>query len=400
MANKHRQRRRRQHEDDLRRERQSDLEVAKRQRSRSNTPCESPPHEPAAAATRAELELEHWRHLRARAVARLREEIEFVHEEWYSAAPIRGADGVLDWFRWQCKLRSLDNSPFGGFVFTLAISFPDSYPSKPPVIEFVTPTRHPNVVQEPSGRGRLYCPMLRTWAQDSWLTRRGTRSLALVHHLRLLLAWPEGGFISGTDFSPEAARAWTEPHAYAGAWSMRTHRLFPHEKRAKVVYWLWLAKQLSALPMLGGTAALLDLWVPHLMPRLMGDARTLALDPEPPHSPERGPPQQVVKSPASVLVVRVTAWREPRHQDLHFKIKSSMLMHKLMLAYCARRGYSLDTARFLFKGRVIGIHESAAKLGMLEGDVIVQVPTELAEEALQAYQAGDDTYGQTDDDLL
>ena len=53
-----------------------------------------------------------------------------------------------------------------------------------------------------------------------------------------------------------------------------------------MVYWLWLAKQLSALPMFD---ALLDLWVPHMMPRLLGDARTLAHDPEPPPSPERGP---------------------------------------------------------------------------------------------------------------
>ena len=116
-----------------------------------------------------------------------------------------------------------------------------SYPSKPPVIEFVTPTRHPNIVIEPGGRGRLVCPMLRTWTPESWLTRRGSRSLALVHHLRLLLASPEGGFIGGTEFSAEVARGWTEPHAYAGPWSAATHRLFPAEKRAKALFWLsWI----------------------------------------------------------------------------------------------------------------------------------------------------------------
>ena len=69
-------------------------------------------------------------------------------------------------------------------------------------------------------------------------------------------------------------------------------------------------------------------------------------------------------------------------QDIHFKIKSTMLMHKLMLAYCARRGCSLDAVRFLFRGRVIGIHESASKLGMQDSDVIVQVPSDLPAVAL------------------
>ena len=69
-------------------------------------------------------------------------------------------------------------------------------------------------------------------------------------------------------------------------------------------------------------------------------------------APSPHPTASQVKTPASVMVVRVTAWGEPRHQDLHFKIKSTMLMHKLMLAYCARRGCSLDTARFVFKGQV------------------------------------------------
>ena len=48
--------------------------------------------------------------------------------------------------------------------------------------------------------------------------------------------------------------------------------------------------------------------------------------------------------------------------------------------------------------QVIGIHECAAKLGMQEGDVIVQVPTPLTADALEAYANGDDSYGRTDDE--
>ena len=51
--------------------------------------------------------------------------MEFVHEDWYNAAPIIDDEGVVDWLRWQLKLKSLDNSPFAGFVFTLALTFPD-----------------------------------------------------------------------------------------------------------------------------------------------------------------------------------------------------------------------------------------------------------------------------------
>ena len=48
--------------------------------------------------------------------------------------------------------------------------------------------------------------------------------------------------------------------------------------------------------------------------------------------------------------------------------------------------------------QVIGIHECAAKLGIQEGDVIVQVPTPLTADALEAYANGDDSYGLTDEE--
>mmetsp|Transcript_21804 Transcript_21804/g.45437 ORF Transcript_21804/g.45437 Transcript_21804/m.45437 type:complete len:168 (+) Transcript_21804:245-748(+) len=46
---------------------------------------------------------------------------------------------------WSALLPGPPDSPYSGYVFSLSLTCPSTYPLQPPVIKFVTPIFHPNI---------------------------------------------------------------------------------------------------------------------------------------------------------------------------------------------------------------------------------------------------------------
>ncbi|KAJ5080208.1 ubiquitin-conjugating enzyme family protein [Anaeramoeba ignava] len=59
--------------------------------------------------------------------------------------------GIVDdnIFLWEAIITGPEETPFEGGIFSLKLSFPQEYPSKPPRVKFVTQMFHPNIF--PSG---------------------------------------------------------------------------------------------------------------------------------------------------------------------------------------------------------------------------------------------------------
>jgi small ubiquitin-related modifier len=56
--------------------------------------------------------------------------------------------------------------------------------------------------------------------------------------------------------------------------------------------------------------------------------------------------------------------------EVHFKIKRTTQLKKLMAAFCERQGMSLQNARFSFEGRVLQEEDTPALLEMEDHDMI------------------------------
>ena len=50
-----------------------------------------------------------------------------------------------DMFKWDCKIKGPEHSPYAGGNFILRIEFPPQYPFKAPTLKFMTKIYHPSV---------------------------------------------------------------------------------------------------------------------------------------------------------------------------------------------------------------------------------------------------------------
>eukprot|EP00389_Voromonas_pontica_P016946 GDKH01026528.1.p1 GENE.GDKH01026528.1~~GDKH01026528.1.p1 ORF type:complete len:90 (+),score=33.97 GDKH01026528.1:133-402(+) len=57
-------------------------------------------------------------------------------------------------------------------------------------------------------------------------------------------------------------------------------------------------------------------------------------------------------------------------QEVHFRIKRSTRLEKLMQAYCQRLGQSFDAVRFMFDGDRLDKAATPTEVGLEDGDVI------------------------------
>ena len=76
--------------------------------------------------------------------------------------------------------------------------------------------------------------------------------------------------------------------------------------------------------------------------------------------------------------------------DAHFQIKKSTTMRKLMDEYCRRFVPQGSHVRFLVQGEVIAQEDTADKLGLKEGDLIIAV---LDEDRAVSYGGSGDSGG-------
>eukprot|EP00048_Salpingoeca_helianthica_P015228 m.225703 g.225703 ORF g.225703 m.225703 type:complete len:104 (+) comp16764_c0_seq1:48-359(+) len=58
------------------------------------------------------------------------------------------------------------------------------------------------------------------------------------------------------------------------------------------------------------------------------------------------------------------------NSEVHFKIKKTTTMRKLIEAYCSRQGVAANSVRFMFDGKAINPDDTPAKLEMEENDAI------------------------------
>jgi len=94
------------------------------------------------------------------ATKRINRELAELHKN-----PIEGVtiDAESDIFKWTVQLQGPKGSPYAGGTFKLTLKFADSYPFKPPVLNFTTKIYHPNVMNDEDGS---MC--LGTLRSDQW----------------------------------------------------------------------------------------------------------------------------------------------------------------------------------------------------------------------------------------
>ncbi len=63
----------------------------------------------------------------------------------FMAAPLKTANGELNFSIWKCKIPGPKDSPFDGGLFSLKLEFPKNYPERAPVVFFTPPLFHPNI---------------------------------------------------------------------------------------------------------------------------------------------------------------------------------------------------------------------------------------------------------------
>jgi len=86
------------------------------------------------------------------ATSRLREERKAWRKEHpfgFVAKPVKGGDGSLNLYQWDCVIPGKKNTGWAGGNYRLSMTFKDDYPSSPPKCKFDPPLFHPNVY--PSG---------------------------------------------------------------------------------------------------------------------------------------------------------------------------------------------------------------------------------------------------------
>ena len=64
-----------------------------------------------------------------------------VSNEGITGGPI----DVSNIYEWQASITGPENTPYAGGTFKLSVSFPTTYPFKPPTVKFITPVYHPNI---------------------------------------------------------------------------------------------------------------------------------------------------------------------------------------------------------------------------------------------------------------
>eukprot|EP00036_Acanthoecidae_sp_10tr_P009166 CAMPEP_0182920946 /NCGR_PEP_ID=MMETSP0105_2-20130417/3827_1 /TAXON_ID=81532 ORGANISM="Acanthoeca-like sp., Strain 10tr" /NCGR_SAMPLE_ID=MMETSP0105_2 /ASSEMBLY_ACC=CAM_ASM_000205 /LENGTH=99 /DNA_ID=CAMNT_0025058421 /DNA_START=63 /DNA_END=362 /DNA_ORIENTATION=- len=74
-----------------------------------------------------------------------------------------------------------------------------------------------------------------------------------------------------------------------------------------------------------------------------------------------------VKEEGDFINLRVVA---QDNQELHFKIKRSTPMRKLISTYCKKKGLQADSVRFLFDGEQINPEATPETMDMEDKDVI------------------------------
>jgi len=68
--------------------------------------------------------------------------------------------------------------------------------------------------------------------------------------------------------------------------------------------------------------------------------------------------------------IRLKVVDQNSKNEIHFRVRMSALMGKLMTAYTDRVGASKNSFRFLFDGRRINHHETPGQLGLEQDDII------------------------------
>ncbi|GBF97895.1 ubiquitin-conjugating enzyme E2-like [Raphidocelis subcapitata] len=71
--------------------------------------------------------------------------------EGCSASPI----SEDDLFNWEATILGPSETPFDGGIFSLRLSFSESYPARPPRVRFTTQMFHPNVYAGARARARV-----------------------------------------------------------------------------------------------------------------------------------------------------------------------------------------------------------------------------------------------------
>eukprot|EP00041_Stephanoeca_diplocostata_P009170 m.139567 g.139567 ORF g.139567 m.139567 type:complete len:110 (-) comp17632_c0_seq1:2159-2488(-) len=74
-----------------------------------------------------------------------------------------------------------------------------------------------------------------------------------------------------------------------------------------------------------------------------------------------------IKSDENFINLRVCA---QDHQELHFRIKRTTKMQKLMTTYCGKQGLEQKNVRFLFDGEAIKPEDTPESLDMEDKDAI------------------------------
>ena len=83
-----------------------------------------------------------------------------------------------DYMIWNAKIQGPKDTPFENGTFELLIRFNESYPIKPPAIQFLTPMFHPNIYND----GKICVSIL----QNDWSPIQNVRTI-LISIMSLLM---------------------------------------------------------------------------------------------------------------------------------------------------------------------------------------------------------------------